>query len=229
MDIPFEKIIPIQTGKLEAINCLKRPACYNYLGGRKTLEIAGDTIVVRLDSERLIIRQLDWDDIPAVIDYLKSNKSFHTPFEPIRKQEFYTDEFWQKKLSREERDLTKTTSLELFLFRKLNPNRVIGKIGFSEIVRGAFQACYLGFAIDQAEQGNGYITEAIKPAIEFAFTQMNLHRIMANYMPRNLASAKVLENLRFVVEGEASEYLRINGRWEDHILTSLTNPDWQER
>ncbi len=181
--------------------------------------------MVRLDSERLIIRQADWDDIPAIVDYLKLNKAYHPPFEPIRDADYYTDDFWQKKLSRQERELLKATNVELFLFRKLNPNRVIGKIGFSEIVRGAFQACYLGFAIDQAEQKNGYITEALQPSLLFAFTQLKLHRIMANYMPQNIASARVLEKLDFTIEGTAKNYLKIADKWEDHVLTSLTNPE----
>jgi ribosomal-protein-alanine N-acetyltransferase len=29
------------------------------------------------------------------------------------------------------------------------------------------------------------------------------------------------------VEGYARDYLYINGCWEDHILTSRTNPDWK--
>jgi ribosomal-protein-alanine N-acetyltransferase len=50
---------------------------------------------------------------------------------------------------------------------------------------------------------------------------------MANYMPRNQRSANVLKRLGFVVEGYARNYLLINNHWEDHILTSLTNPNWQ--
>ena len=49
---------------------------------------------------------------------------------------------------------------------------------------------------------------------------------MANYVPRNTRSAAVLERLGFTIEGEAKDYLYINGVWEDHVLTSLTNQDW---
>jgi ribosomal-protein-alanine N-acetyltransferase len=50
---------------------------------------------------------------------------------------------------------------------------------------------------------------------------------MADYMPRNRRSAAVLRQAGFVVEGYAREYLRIDGRWEDHVLTAITNPDWK--
>ena len=34
------------------------------------------------------------------------------------------------------------------------------------------------------------------------------------------------ERLGFVVEGYARDYLLIDDRWQDQILTSLINPDW---
>jgi len=51
-----------------------------------------------------------------------------------------------------------------------------------------------------------------------------VHRIHANYMPHNRRSGAVLRRLGFVVDGFARDYLQINGRWEDHVLTSLINP-----
>lgn len=50
---------------------------------------------------------------------------------------------------------------------------------------------------------------------------------MANYMPHNQRSGNLLRRLGFVVEGYARDYLLINGRWEDHIQTSLINPNWK--
>ncbi|MGL4717164.1 MAG: 30S ribosomal protein S5 alanine N-acetyltransferase, partial [Aeromonas sp.] len=44
------------------------------------------------------------------------------------------------------------------------------------------------------------------------------------YMPANQRSGALLERLGFEREGFARAYLLINGRWEDHILTSLINP-----
>ena len=67
----------------------------------------------------------------------------------------------------------------------------------------------------------------LEKAISYVFNVKNIHRIMANYLPENKASAKVLNKLGFIVEGRAKNYLRINGIWRDHILTSLTNNNWQ--
>ncbi len=70
------------------------------------------------------------------------------------------------------------------------------------------------------------MSEAVAKAIDYMFEKQKLHRIMANYMPSNERSARLLHKLGFVVEGCAKKYLLINGRWEDHILSSLTNENW---
>lgn len=47
---------------------------------------------------------------------------------------------------------------------------------------------------------------------------------MANYVPTNERSGRLLRRLGFTVEGYARDYLFIDGAWRDHVLTSLTNP-----
>ena len=66
--------------------------------------------------------------------------------------------------------------------------------------------------------------EALKAAIPNVFQTHGLHRIMANYQPDNLRSEILLRRLGFEREGLAKSYLKINGRWTDHVLTSLINP-----
>ena len=62
--------------------------------------------------------------------------------------------------------------------------------------------------------------------VQYSFHDLNLHRVMANYVPENERSGKLLERLGFVREGVAREYLRIAGQWRDHVLTARINPDW---
>lgn len=117
----------------------------------------------------------------------------------------------------------------LLISREDPEGEIIGFCNFSQIFRGPFQACYLGYQLDGAHEGKGLMSEAIQRAIKYIFEEQNLHRIMANYMPSNTRSAKLLQNLGFIIEGKAKNYLLINGQWEDHILTSLTNHQWIPR
>ena len=114
--------------------------------------------------------------------------------------------------------------MRLVLFERHRPKgAVVGVCNFSNFVRGPFQACYLGYSLDHRFEGRGLMMEALRASTAYAFEQLRLHRIMANYIPTNERSGRLLRRLGFVPEGYARDYLLIDGRWQDHILTSLTN------
>jgi len=70
----------------------------------------------------------------------------------------------------------------------------------------------------------GLMTEALQLTIDFAFKQLNLHRLMANYSPTNVRSAKLLVRLNFVERLRTGLSTGAWG-WQDHVLT-LTNLNW---
>lgn len=55
--------------------------------------------------------------------------------------------------------------------------RLVGLVNFTQIFRGPFQACYLGYYLDAAHEGKGLMTEALKSAILYMFEEQNIHRI----------------------------------------------------
>jgi ribosomal-protein-alanine N-acetyltransferase len=145
--------------------------------------------------------------------------------EPQRGPDFYEEDGWAARLPVFIDHFRGGYSMNVFIFPRQESGKVIGAIGFSNIVRGAFQACYLGYSLDQAREGQGCMREALEGTIFYVFNELRLHRIMASYMPRNQRSGGLLRRLGFEIEGYARSYLQINGHWEDHILTSLTNRD----
>lgn len=181
----------------------------------------------QLASTRTIIRQASRDHIPAILNYYSENKLHLAQFEPKKSDDFYTANYWYKEIEERSRDFQADRSLKLFLFIQDNPKAIIGSINFANFIRGAFQSCTLGYSLAAAQQGKGYMSEALEIAIAYVFTELNLHRIMAAYLPHNQRSGKLLKRLGFVVEGYACDYLMINGEWQDHILTSLTNRNWK--
>jgi ribosomal-protein-alanine N-acetyltransferase len=121
-------------------------------------------------------------------------------------------------------DFERGRSLKLVMFDINEPDGpVIGECNFTNFIRGPFQACFLGYKIDYRLEGRGLMREALTAAIAFTFDVLRLHRIMANYLPVNERSGRLLRRLGFVVEGYARDYLLIDGEWRDHVLTSLTN------
>jgi ribosomal-protein-alanine N-acetyltransferase len=121
-------------------------------------------------------------------------------------------------------ELRAGSSVRFWLRRAGEPSGpFVGSASLSQIYLGPFRACYLGYQLDHAAVGQGLMHEALMRIIEYAFGERKLHRIMANYVPENERSARVLRRLGFVVEGYARDYLFIGGRFRDHVLTALTN------
>lgn len=174
----------------------------------------------------MILRLANQEDVPEIVAYYAKNKDYLAPFEPLRSPAFYAESYWYKEVKECLDAFAASQSLKLFLFKR-NSKGIIGSINFANFVRGAFQSCTLGYSLAEGEQGKGYMTEALKVAISYVFTKLNIHRIMANYLPHNQRSGRLLKRLGFVVEGYARDYLMINGQWQDHILTSSTNPNWK--
>jgi ribosomal-protein-alanine N-acetyltransferase len=181
-----------------------------------------------ITTPRLTVRMAGEADAPAIARYFRDNREFLGPWDPQRPERFYTGEFWAERVLRNREEAERDQSLRMFIFPNEAPGDVIGTVNLSEFVRGVFQACYLGYGLSAAREGRGYMSEALRGAIAHAFGPLRMHRIMANYLPYNRRSGNVLKGLGFQVEGYARDYLRINGRWEDHVLTSLTNLEWTE-
>jgi len=182
-----------------------------------------------LESDRLMLRLATETDVPAILAYYRDNRDFLTPWQPQPPADFFTPGCWYAEVENRRRAFQEDRAVKLFLFeRTYSPKpAIIGTLNFSNIVRGVFQACNVGYSLAEHRQRQGYMTEAFQLAIPYLFEVVKLHRIQANYMPHNQPSGQLLKRLGFVVEGYARNYLQINGRWEDHILTSLVNPDWR--
>lgn len=104
-----------------------------------------------------------------------------------------------------------------------------GEINLTAVQRGPFQSAYVGYWIDEKHAGNGYMPEALVTLAQFAFDELNLHRIQISIIPRNSASRRVVEKLGIRDEGIAARYLEINGVWEDHIRYAITTEEWSVR
>jgi [ribosomal protein S5]-alanine N-acetyltransferase len=178
-----------------------------------------------IESNRLILRLLENADLEAVLEYFAMNRDHLQRSGPKWPADYFTDAFWKVQIERHIKEYHDDVSARMYLFEK-GSTAVAGHVSFAGILRSAAQFCYLGYGLAADRQKRGYMTEILPPAMRFAFDKLKLHRIMANYMPTNERSARVLKRLGFTVEGYARDYLFLNGKWEDHILTSFTNPDW---
>ncbi|MEJ2754467.1 MAG: GNAT family N-acetyltransferase [Gammaproteobacteria bacterium] len=143
---------------------------------------------------------------------------------PKLSPEFYTDTFWQQRLN----DFHATQNANAYRYVIMHQHEVIGHLFIDNVIRGPFQAAYVGYAIAKAYEGKGLVSSALKHITEHVFKEAKLNRLMANCMPSNYRSIRVLNTLDFRMEGLAKRYLKIKGQWEDHFLFSKLNPYFDE-
>jgi ribosomal-protein-alanine N-acetyltransferase len=186
--------------------------------------------VSRLYGRRVLLRPLTPADFPAWSEVRLRNEDWLLPWEP-RRQPGHPDPtrdrdaFTVRCHARErERQLGTGYGFGIFVDHQL-----VGEINLNAVQRGPFQNAYVGYWVDGAKAGRGYVPEAVIVLARFAFEDLRLHRLQVAIIPRNARSRRVMEKLGFREEGIAERYLEINGVWEDHVRYGITVEEWEQR
>ncbi|GAB2584151.1 GNAT family N-acetyltransferase [Dyella jejuensis] len=177
-----------------------------------------------LQTPRARIRLAEASDAPMLLRYREENHAHLSPWEPLREPEYYTLAHCLKTITEGREYALQDRGYPLMAFDP-DEQTILATFTFANVVRGVFQGCHLGYGVAERMQGHGLMREILEPGIAWAFGELGLHRVMANYLPRNERSAKLLAKLGFEREGYARRYLRIAGVWEDHVLTARICPD----
>ena len=178
---------------------------------------------MKLYSDRTVLEVLGKHDSRLMLNYCFKNRRHLEPWEPERNKSHLTEKNFER-IGAENHRLMEARSAFKFSALTKDRSEIVGVCNFTNIIYGPFQACNLGYSIAEKHQGTGLMTEILTVGLEYIFSELNLHRVMANYIPSNERSEKILLRLGFEKEGLAKSYLKIAGRWQDHVLTSKLNP-----
>jgi ribosomal-protein-alanine N-acetyltransferase len=185
-------------------------------------------VLPQLETGRLTVRLARPGMQQAMVRFLADNFSGYLDrWSPPAAPALFTEAFWAERLAIAVEEFQADRAVR-FVLQPRGEDAIIGTCNYTNIVRGAFHACNLGYQIARSHEGQGLMVEALRATNEFMFDAMRLHRIMANYRPENARSASVLRRLGFAQEGVAKGYLFIDGAWCDHVLTSLTHPAFDD-
>jgi ribosomal-protein-alanine N-acetyltransferase len=190
-------------------------------------------LLPELETPRLALRLARPGMQAAIARFLEENFAGHLDrWSPPPAPAFFTEAFWAERLEFAVEEFHSDRAVRFVLQPRGSANAasapVLGTANYTNIVRGAFHACHLGYQLGRAQQGQGLMAEALAATNAFMFDAMRMHRIMANYRPENERSRRLLERLGFAREGLARDYLFIDGAWRDHVLTSLTHPAFDD-
>ena len=156
------------------------------------------------------------------------NAAHFAPWEPTRPSDFLTEAYWTDQAERALIGFRAGRMVRWVAFPRDDPERIVARANFSEVILGPFRSCLLGYQVDQACEGRGLMAETLEATIDFAFHRWNLHRIEANHVPDNVRSARLLQRLGFERVGVARNYLFIAGAWRDHVINQRINPRFDD-
>jgi [ribosomal protein S5]-alanine N-acetyltransferase len=168
-------------------------------------------------------RLLSVDDAPALLEIAREDFYFFAPWEPLHDDQWLTEAAQREVIGEKLEQHRLGLSLPHVVLD--DAGEVVGRITLNNVVRGAFQSCSVGYFIRSAANGRGHATSAVRQMVATAFGELGLHRVEAGTLLHNAASQRVLERNGFVRFGLAPQYLRIQGRWQDHVLFQVLNPD----
>lgn len=168
-------------------------------------------------------RLLHLDDAPVLARMEQEDRDFLAPWGPAREEAWFAEDGQREEI----RARLDQHRLGLCVPHVVldDAGAVIGRINLNTVVRGAFQSCSLGYWIRSSANGRGHATAAAAAMLRVAFADLGLHRVEAGTLVHNAASQRVLERNGFTRFGLAPQYLRIAGRWQDHVLFQVLDPD----
>ncbi|GAA0079098.1 GNAT family protein [Clostridium sp. CTA-5] len=169
---------------------------------------------IELQGDNIVLRNLTPGNAEDLLDYYIRNKEHLAPFEPTRDNNFYTLECQRNLLNESYRQFLNGSCIEVGIFKD---DKFIGKLKLSSIVCGIFKSGILGYSIDKAEEGKGYMKEAVNMFLKYIFDEEGLHRIEASALVDNERSKGVLKKSGFKELGLNEKYLLIDGKWKDHL------------
>ncbi len=126
-----------------------------------------------------------------------------------------------------EADWRAGTALRFTLRRRDEPD-FVGVITLESCSK-LHRSCDLGYWLTPALTGQGYMTEAARRILTFAFDEVGFHRIRCAAATENVRSQRVIERLGFQTEGLARDAERVAGRWVSHQVYSLLKSDAKKR
>lgn len=184
--------------------------------------MAGLSPTYPITTERLLLRSITAADVDDLHAYRSlPDVCRWVPFEPESRADLekrVAGPFARRALEREGEAL-------FFGVQLLETGRLIGDLMLfwvSEAHRGG----EVGWIFNPEHGGQGLATEAMRPVLDLAFGELQLHRVIARIDADNAASIRLAERLGMRREAHLVENEWFKGRWADEVDYAILDREW---
>lgn len=176
---------------------------------------------MELQTQRLILREFRHDDYDALREYESSlavqRYERPVPGEEETRAQLQQTIAWAQQTPRTHYRMAITICPD---------DRVRGRLSLS-LNNSDIDEWEIGWTVHERYWGQGYAGEAALRMLDFAFTELGAHRVVAFCNADNLASQRVMEKAGMQQEGLLRETRRLDGNWHDEYVYAILERDWR--
>lgn len=183
-----------------------------------------------LENDRVYLRPPRLRDYPQWSKVRSASRAFLEPWEPTWGEDALSRGIYRDRTIRMARDWRADVAYGFHIFEhrglttggeKLTTDRLVGGVNLNGVRRGVAQVANIGYWLGETYARRGLMSAALSLILPFAFHDLHLHRVEAACLGSNDASQRLLRKFGFQQIGIAHSCLKINGRWQDHMLFDL--------
>lgn len=172
-------------------------------------------------TPRLVLREFGEDDLAALVDMESDPAMFQYEPGPL------TREQTQERLRKAQLETLDEPRRHFRLAVTLaGQDELVGRISL-HLNWAEIREWEIGWSIRRAFWGCGYATEAATAMLDFAFGELNAHRVLAICHAGNAASIRVMQKLGMRADGRLRETRWLHGQWHDELVYSVLEREWQ--
>lgn len=178
---------------------------------------------IELKSKDLMLKTPVLGDYQQWHEVRAGSRKYLTPFEPTWSETELELSSFKERARRAEKEAMEGVAYAFFIHDMSGPlPTIVGGLNLSDVRRRVSQSVNIGYWMSEQQSNKGIMTNALNLALPFIFDVLELHRANAACLTDNMRSVRVLEKNGFQHEGSAEGFLKINGKWQDHLLYGLT-------
>lgn len=114
-----------------------------------------------------------------------------------------------------------------FVIELLESRSFIGLFGL-KLSHKKYSKAEIWYKIHPEYWQKGYATESLNSVLDFAFNELNLHRVEAGCAVENIGSIKVLEKAGMTREGRSRKILPLQSGWSDNYSYAILEEDYKQ-
>lgn len=175
----------------------------------------------RLETERLILRNLEPQDFDSVHAYA-SEPEVVKYMEWGPNTESDTRNFLNESIALN----SKNPRLDYELAMILKEGNILVGGGGIHVSNRENNEGWIGYCYNKNYWGKGFATEAAQALVKFGFEELQLNRIFATTAPGNQGSQNVLKKVGMKHEGCMRQHKLVRGKYRDTELFAVIKTDY---